>query len=74
MADEDIFSNLEDCEQLDDKKNIVSCLVDHTPIFTLGDSSINDRFLTQGKGPHLIKAGLNKVGQEPYIECQNRCH
>ena len=37
--------------------------VDHTPIFTLGDGSINDGYLTQGKGPHLTKAGLNKVAK-----------
>ncbi len=37
--------------------------IDHTPIFTLGDCSINDGYLSQGKGPHLTKAGLNKVAK-----------
>ncbi len=37
--------------------------LDHTPIFTLGDGSINDGYLTQGKGPHLTKAGFNKVAK-----------
>ncbi len=37
--------------------------MDHTPIFTLGDSSTNDGYLTQGKGPHLTKTGLNKVAK-----------
>ncbi len=29
MADEDIICNIEGCEELDDKKNIVSCLICH---------------------------------------------
>ncbi len=37
--------------------------VDHTPIFTLGDGSTNDEYLTQGKVPHLTKTGLNKVAK-----------
>ncbi len=37
--------------------------IDHTPIFTLGDCSISNGYLTQGKGHHLTKAGLNKVAK-----------
>ena len=35
--------------------------VDNSPVFTLGDGSINDGYLAAGKGPHLSKSGTNKL-------------
>ena len=37
--------------------------VNHKPIFTLEDGSINDGYLAGCKGPHLTKSGINKVAK-----------
>jgi hypothetical protein len=35
--------------------------ISNTPILTLGDGSVNDGYLVDGKGPHLTKSGVNKL-------------
>ena len=37
--------------------------IDNTPAFTCGDGSTNDGYLDNGKGPHLNKAGVNKLAR-----------
>ena len=41
--------------------------IDQTKTFTLADNSVNDGYLAAGIGPHLSKAGLNKVARNLHL-------
>jgi hypothetical protein len=45
--------------------------IDNTPILTLGDGSVNDGYLVDGKGPHLTKAGVNKLARNLRLEIKD---
>lgn len=45
--------------------------VDHTKFFTLSDETINDGYLSGSNGPHLSKAGLNRVVKSLNLKIKN---